>query len=241
MFRKAVLISALAALANTAGAHDVITTKITWSKEISRLVYKRCASCHAEGSSIPLVTYEQSRPWAKSMKEEVLERRMPPWAAVKGFADFKDDRSLTQEEMEWISDWVEGGSPEGEPKLLPEAPKPTSKATESAWLDPAKPDGSSQVDVASGMKLPASEAVLAIRPKDFAKGATVQAIAARPDGTFEPLLWIYDFNPDFARTYYYTAPVSLPAGTSIIMSPADAGKLVLFAAHGKASGTGGLR
>src|SRR5579863_7857582 len=138
MFRKAVLIIAMASIA---GAHDVITTKITWSKEISRLVYKRCASCHAEGASIPLVTYEQARPWATSIKDEALTRHMPPWQAVKGFGDFKEDRGLTQEEMEWISDWVVGESPEGDPKVMPEAPKPTTKETEAEWLDAAAPKG----------------------------------------------------------------------------------------------------
>src|ERR1700719_309063 len=111
-------------------AHDIITTKITFSKEISRLLYKRCATCHREGgSSFSLMTFEEARPWAKAIKEEVLERRMPPWEAVKGFGEFRDDRGLTQEEIELISDWVEGSAPEGDPKYLPTAPPP------SAWLD----------------------------------------------------------------------------------------------------------
>src|SRR5580704_14912216 len=172
MFRKAVLISALAALANTAGAHDVITTKITWSKEISRLVYKRCASCHAEGSSVPLVTYEQSRPWAKDIKEEVLERRMPPWGAVKGFGDFKDDRGMTQEDIELISAWVEGGAPEGNPKFLPDKPKPAK------WLDPAAPAGAAEIDKSAGERLSGSENVMAVRPEGLKKGASLQIIAA---------------------------------------------------------------
>src|SRR5271163_3259700 len=127
MFRAAILILAGASVA---GAHDFITTKITWSKEVSRLVYKRCSSCHREGgSAFAIITYEQARPWAKAIKEEALERRMPPWQAVKGFGDFKNDRGLTEEELEILSDWVEGGAPEGEPKYLPETPKP------SAFLD----------------------------------------------------------------------------------------------------------
>ncbi len=69
------------------------------------------------------MTYDEARPWAKAIKEEVLERRMPPWEAVKGFGEFRDDRGLTQEEMETISGWVEGGAPEGEPKYLPALPK----------------------------------------------------------------------------------------------------------------------
>ena len=81
-------------------AHDVITTPITFSREISRLVNLRCAVCHREGgSAFSLLTYEQARPWAKAIKEEVLERRMPPWGAVKGFGDFKDDQGLTEEQI----------------------------------------------------------------------------------------------------------------------------------------------
>jgi hypothetical protein len=204
-------------------AHDVITTKITFSKEISRLIYKRCATCHHEGgSAFSLLTYDEARPWAKAIKEEALERRMPPWEAIKGFGEFRDDRGLTQEELETISAWVEGGAPEGDPKYLPPRPKLT------AWQDPAAPKGSSELVVADGAKLAASSKVLAIRAKDLKAGATVQVIAIRPDTSVEPLLWIYKYNPAFHRTYYYTGPVALPAGTKIEMSPASAGTIGLF-------------
>ncbi len=223
MIRRAVTIAfSFAALVRVAGAHDVITTKITFSKEVSRLIVKRCAVCHDEKSSIPLMTYEQARPWAASIKEEVLERLMPPWGAVKGFGDFKGDRGLTQEEIETFTDWVVGGAPEGNPKFLPEKSKP------AAWADPAKPVGAAATDVGDGSSVAATEDVIALRPKDVAKGASFQAIALRPDGTFEPLLWIYNFNPEYARTYYYNSAVKLTAGTKIIVSPADAGKLTLF-------------
>jgi hypothetical protein len=218
--RAAILICAGAGVI---GAHDFITTKITWSKEMSRLVYKRCATCHREGgAAFSLMTYEEARPWAKAIKEEVLERRMPPWQAVKGFGEFKDDRGLTEEELEVISDWVEGGAPEGEPKFMPQPPKP------SKWLDPATPTGAAELDVASDAKIDAPVRVVGIRAKGLKKGATVQVIAMRPDGAIEPLLWIYHYNPAFDRTYYYIAPVSLPAGTGIGMSPAGAGSFALF-------------
>src|SRR4030081_3786137 len=101
-------------------AHDVITTPITFSREISRLVYNRCASCHHDGgSAFSLTTYAEARPWAKAIKEEVLERRMPPWGAIKGFGEFKNDASLSQEEITLIAEWVEGGAPEGDPSFLP--------------------------------------------------------------------------------------------------------------------------
>src|SRR5580700_10767185 len=104
-------------------AHDVITTPITFSREISRLVYSRCAVCHRPGgSAFSLLTYAEARPWAKAIKDEVLERRMPPWGAVKGFGEFRDDQGLTEEQLELIGDWVEGGAPEGDPKYLPKTP-----------------------------------------------------------------------------------------------------------------------
>jgi hypothetical protein len=237
MLRQALTIAIIsAAAARVAGAHDVITTKVTFSKEVSRLIYKRCAMCHGEKDSIPLMTYEQARPWATSIKEEVLNRQMPPWQAIKGFGEFKGDRGLTQEEIETLSGWAEGGAPEGNPKFLPEKPKPET------WLDPATPKGAAATDVGQGTALPAEDKVIAVRPKGLAKGVSVQIAAARPDGTFAPLLWIYNFNPDYARTYYYTSPVDLPAGTKIIMSPADAGKLTLFSKHGAAkTSVGGAR
>jgi hypothetical protein len=216
-------VSLIAFSAGLMQAHDVITTKITFSKEISRLIYKRCATCHHEGgSAFSLLTYDQARPWAKAIKEEALERRMPPWEAIKGFGEFRDDRGLTQEELETISAWVEGGAPEGDPKYLPTRPKLT------AWQDPAAPKGSSEVVVADGAKLSASSKVLAIRAKDLKAGATVQIVAIRPDTSVEPLLWIYKYNPAFHRTYYYVSSVALPAGTKIEMSPASAGTVGLF-------------
>jgi len=206
-----------------AQAHDIITTKITFSKEISRLIYKRCATCHREGgSAFSLMTYAEARPWAKAIKEEVLERRMPPWEAVKGFGEFRDDRGLSQEELETISSWVEGGAPEGEPKYLPPLPKLT------AWQDPPAPKGSSEVVAADGQKLAASSQLLAIRAKNLKAGASVQVVAVRPDSSIEPLLWIYQYKSEFHRTYYYAAPIALPAGTKIEMSPAGSGTVGLF-------------
>src|SRR6185369_9353668 len=105
--------------------------------------------------------------------EEVLERRMPPWEAVKGFNEFKDDRGLTQEELETISDWVEGGAPEGNPKHMPDPPKPQK------WLDGAIPKNTSQIDAAYGTKIDTASQIVAIRPIDVKKGASIQVIAAR--------------------------------------------------------------
>src|SRR5687767_3647627 len=114
----------LAGLIVPVPAHDFVTTSITWNREISRIFFDRCASCHNEkGAAFSLMTYAEARPWAVAIKEEVLNRRMPPWGAVKGFGEFRDDKGLTQEQIGLITGWVEGGVPEGNPQDLPPKPK----------------------------------------------------------------------------------------------------------------------
>ena len=204
-------------------AHDVFSTKITWSREISRLVYKRCASCHRDGgSSFSLTTFEQARPWAKAIKEEVLERRMPPFAAVKGFGDFRDDQALTQDEIHLISDWVEGGSPEGDPALLPKNPHFDAVAPQHGTAGP-------ELIVDGSFTLKHSITISGIRPQSLMEGSSVKVIAARPDGGLEPLIWLYDYKPQFDRTYYFRKPLKLPAGTKIETYPRSAGAVSLLA------------
>ena len=102
--RSAILFLLLSGRGHLLTAHDPSTTPITWNREISRIVYKRCGSCHHEGgSAFSLLTYKDARPWAKGIKEEVLERRMPPFAAVKGFGDIRDDDALTQETLKMFN------------------------------------------------------------------------------------------------------------------------------------------
>src|SRR5713226_8351146 len=121
--RACAILLALANLDITLYAHDFITTKITWTREVSRIIYKRCSSCHREGgSAFSLIAYQEVRPWAKAIQEQVLTRRMAPWNAVKGFGEFKNDSGLTQEEIEIIAYWVEGGAPEGNTSYMPVLP-----------------------------------------------------------------------------------------------------------------------
>jgi hypothetical protein len=204
-------------------AHDVFSTKITFSREISRVLDKRCASCHREGgSSFDLTTFEQARPWAKAIKEEVLERRMPPFAAVKGFSDLRNDNALTQEEIHLIADWVEGGSPEGDRALLPKDPEFGPQA-----IRPAKTGAELVVDGSLTLKQPMTLA--AIRPRNLLEGSSIKVVADRPDGTIEPLIWLYNYKPKFDRTYFFRTPLSFPAGTRIETYPAGLGTISLLA------------
>jgi hypothetical protein len=107
----------------TVGAHEPITTKVRFNKEVIRVLQRSCLGCHhAGGIAMSLATYEEARPWAKAIKEEMLEKRMPPWHAVKGYGEFRNAPSLTQREIDLIVNWVEGGAPKGDDKDLPTGP-----------------------------------------------------------------------------------------------------------------------
>src|SRR5579871_2196774 len=207
-------------------AHDPISTKITWNRDVSRIVYKRCASCHHPGgSAFSLMNYQEARPWAKAIKEEVLERRMPPYAAVKGFGELRDDQALTQEDLHVIADWVEGGSPEGDdPGLLPKAPD---------FSKPSRPDKKTGAEtvVSGNLNLKTASTFVAVRARNLADGASIQAVAEKPDGTILPLIWLYDYESKFDRVYYFRAPLAFPAGTKIQTFPAGAGSVALLAAQ----------
>ncbi|MDX2150361.1 MAG: hypothetical protein SFV54_06490 [Bryobacteraceae bacterium] len=204
-------------------AHEQITTKLTWSREVARIVYRRCVSCHREGGTAPmsLVKYEEARPWAAAIAEEVLERRMPPWDAVKGFGDFRHDLGLTQEEITVIADWATGGAPEGDPALLPPGGPPAEAAKPT-------PSNARRISFKDTLGLTTPTRLIAIRPEQLPEGASLQVVALRPDGSAEPLLWIRNHRPRFLRTYELRAPLLLPRGTRIAAAPAGAGAVTLL-------------
>jgi hypothetical protein len=206
-----------------AQAHDVITTPITWSREISRIVYQRCAACHHEnGSAFSLATYADIRPWAEAVKEEVLARRMPPWGAVKGFGDFRNDQGLTAEQIELIGSWANGGVPEGDAKDLPSAPFADSVDQTDA------PAGG--IGVSGEFKLDKPIFLDGLYPSMTSKSASFQITAQLPDGTVEPVLWLSNYQNRFKHSFLLRTPLELPAGTVIRGVPSDATVLLLPAA-----------
>jgi hypothetical protein len=200
--------------ASVTDAHEIITTKITWTREISRVFSRRCFSCHhAGGAAFDLSTYEQVRPWAEAIKQEVLERRMPPWGAIKGFGDFRNEDGLSEMEIAVLSSWVEGGAPQGDLNLLPEQVK-----VKAERFVPPKPG---KILLASGsLTLDRSVKIAAVRPEAVPEGASLRLIAERPNGAVEPLIWLYSYAARFRRTYYFKVPMSFGAGTRIRIQPA---------------------
>ena len=211
--QRALLIAVLAGAA--AQAHDIITTPITWSREISRIVNARCAACHREGGrAFSLMTYKEARPWVVAIKEEILRRNMPPWGAVKGFGEFRNDNALTPEEIELIVSWSEGGVPEGDPKDLPEPPK---------FDAPPWPDSMPGEMVISGdTQLTRAFTVGGLVPRNVPPRGSFQIVAELPDGSIVPLVWLKDYKQEFAHPFILREDLVLPARTVIRGVPAGA-------------------
>jgi hypothetical protein len=112
----------------------------TFTKDIAPIFQKSCQGCHHAGTSAPmsLVTYNEVRPWAKSIKEHVATRDMPPWHLDKtvGIRKYKNDRSLNDSEIATIVKWVDSGAPQGNASDLP---APISFTSDNSWYI-GKPD-----------------------------------------------------------------------------------------------------
>jgi len=117
-----ILLSISLIFPSSSSSHEPITTKVMFNKDIIRIFQRNCLSCHSPGkikADISLTNYDEARPWAKAIKEEVLEKRMMPYQAVKGYGSFHRDYILPQREVDLIVSWVEGGAPRGEEKDYP--------------------------------------------------------------------------------------------------------------------------
>ena len=106
----------------------------TFTKDVARVFQEKCESCHRPDSIAPmsLVTFEETRPWARSIKNRVAARQMPPWHIDKtiGIQDYQNDRSLTDDQIDTIVRWVDGGAPKGDMKDMP---APVKWVDENVW------------------------------------------------------------------------------------------------------------
>src|SRR3954451_1445918 len=90
----------------------------TYHKDIEPILQNNCQGCHRPGEIGPMsfLTYKDVRPWAKAIKAAVLEKKMPPWQADPHYGKFRNDRTLTQAQQTTLTEWVDSGAPEGDPK-----------------------------------------------------------------------------------------------------------------------------
>jgi hypothetical protein len=136
-------------------SHKPITTNILFKNEIAQIFQRKCFQCHSDNNlSMSLTTYTEARPWARAIREEVLERKMPPWQAVPGYGHFANDISLNTREKEIILSWADGGAPSGVLKVEESIP-PVYVPAEPVW-DHGPPD--LVIPVGNGQVVPAGAA-----------------------------------------------------------------------------------
>jgi hypothetical protein len=98
-------------------------SKVTFNKDVLPILQKNCQSCHRPGEVAPmsLLTYSDARPWAKAIKGAVVSRKMPPWLAEASFGHFKNDRTLSTQDIATLTAWADNGALEGDAKDKPAA------------------------------------------------------------------------------------------------------------------------
>ena len=96
----------------------------TFAKDVAPIFYSKCVECHRPTMFAPmsLVKFDEARPWAKSIRNRVSTRTMPPWGADPAHGVFKNDPRLTDKEIATILAWVDGGAPKGDDKDMPKVP-----------------------------------------------------------------------------------------------------------------------
>jgi len=115
----------LASLVATTRVHtdDPVSSSVRYTGEIVRIFDRKCAPCHAADSlAMPLSTYRDVRDWGRAIREEIVEQRMPPWSAARGYARIRNEPALTAREATTILSWLDGGMPRGDEGNLPASP-----------------------------------------------------------------------------------------------------------------------
>ncbi len=103
-------------------ARSAPVAEVTFSNQIAPIFQQNCQECHHPGEVAPfsLMTYETALPYAEAIREQTQRRDMPPWKPVPGVGEFQGERRLIDREIDLIARWVDGGAPQGDPRVLPE-------------------------------------------------------------------------------------------------------------------------
>jgi len=203
------IVIAAATLLAAAPARAADGTAPTFSKDVAPIFYKSCVECHRPTMFAPmsLMTYEDARPWARSIKQRVVARAMPPWGADAPHGVFKNDPSLSQTEIDTIAAWVDGGAPKGDDTDLPSPPQFTD-----GWTI-GKPDAIFTME--EDFDIPASGAVeyQYIRvPTHLTDDKWIQALEIRPGAPAQ-----------VHHVIAFTQPAGTPLNGNGVLGPTNIG------------------
>ena len=173
LFLAASLINCASGLAATTSG----PANPTFSKDVAPILYSRCLECHRPGEAAPMPfrSYQEVRPWAKAIKQQVAQRIMPPWHADPAVNHFSNSRRLSDAEVATVVKWVDNGAPEGKMADLPRMPE-----FAEGW-GIGKPD--KVLDIGKDFKIPAEGVIqyqyFKVDP-GFTEDTWIQAVEARP-------------------------------------------------------------
>lgn len=192
-------------------AHDPIGTKVTWVGDIARIFQARCVHCHrASGNSpMPLTSYEEARPWASAIRQQVLSRKMPIWHAARGFGDFANDPSLSPFQIALIAAWANAGAPRGSDS---EAPSVPDAIVPSRDVRPA-PLNTIERSLTCGSQA-LSGRLLAVEPH-LDTGGSMTITAVSRDRQHTVVAWIRDYDSRHEITYWLRSPLTLTRGSRL--------------------------
>jgi mono/diheme cytochrome c family protein len=172
------LLPGLLTVASIAAAPSkVASTEVTYYKNVLPVLQKNCQGCHRPGEAAPMsfLTYKDTRPWAKAMKEAVLTKKMPPWFADPHVGKFANDRTLSQADVDLLARWADTGAVAGNPK---DAPAPLQFV--EGW-NIGKPD--LVVEMPNDFNVPSSGTIdytYFVVPLNLTEDKWVQMAEARP-------------------------------------------------------------
>jgi hypothetical protein len=189
----------------------------TFHKDILPILQDHCQSCHRAGevAPMPLVTYEQTRPWALAIAKAVQSKMMPPWFADPRFGHFANDPSLTEQQTATVLAWVKAGAPAGNAHDAP-----PSRPWAEGWNIP-KPDV--VLLMPKPVIIPANgdvEYTYEIVPTHFSEDRWVQMAEvhpSRPQYVHHAVVYIRP--PDF--NWLRRAPIGVPFTASTLSDPQD--------------------
>lgn len=168
---------------------------VTFTKEVLPILQKNCQTCHRPGEIAPMsfLTYKDTRPWAKAIKEAVVSRQMPPWFADPAYGHFANDRTLSDATIKTLVAWADGGAVEGDPK---DAPAPV--AFVEGWS--IKPD--IVIEMPQDIQLPATGTI------------NYKSILVKANFTEDRWVVAADLRPGNASAVHHMRAIVRPPGSA---------------------------